>query len=152
MAHDAQLLPTVVGARIRGIMMRVGGADVQDPPLADAVGRQLEEFVELCLACGMSGERILGRVTDTLANEAAKAGCYPSELVGKRADQAEITGELGDVRLGLAYVANLAGVFGHDVDEAALAKIARWERQAEAGELHLTGGTIYRKRRVEAPA
>jgi hypothetical protein len=68
--------------------------------LSAVAGRLLEEFVELCLAAGLSPGKLMGHVVDALHNQALKASAtgratvFPSQIV---ADSAEIPDECADV-------------------------------------------------------
>lgn len=90
-----------------------------DLPTAGAVaGRLIEEMVELCLACNTSSAEILLHVADALANEARKAGCFPSELsIERPLSFDDIETEIADVGLWLKLLQDLAAIKDSDIQK-----------------------------------
>lgn len=87
---------------------------------SDVAGRLLEECVELCLAAGVTNDKIMSHVMDSIYNQTGKASrragkiIYPSQLeVGY--DREELAEEAADVALVLK---DLCHITDTDVEAA----------------------------------
>ena len=117
--------------------------EIGDHLLARSGGRLLEEAVETALDCGLSAAEVQSHVMDALYNEARKRACYPSAIKGARADQAAVTGELGDMVAIVQYIRHIAGISPEDVNAAAEAKLAKLRAKLASGELYVIDGLMY---------
>lgn len=120
---------------------------ISDYRLTRTSGRAIEEMVELCLACGLTPEKILGHVMDALYNEGRKFDCFPTDLQVPTVPSAapgNIKVEIVDVTILVDYVRFLANIKESDIARGVFDKIDLLHYRAKAGELKEHDELIYK--------
>ncbi|MDW3527918.1 hypothetical protein NQ357_25225, partial [Escherichia coli] len=81
-----------------------------------------------------------------------KRACYPSAVAGTRADQASLTGELGDMAALVQYIRYIANISPEALDAAAEAKLEKLRSKLASGELYVSDGLMYTYKAPDRPS